>query len=209
MHDDEPVRPSKKDMEQRRDFIHDCCVTFKKQQNEEFHRSVYFDPHVPDDLVHCYYSLVPDIRGELSNIEPLPPGERLHRIDRHKIAAGTAYVILCSQPMRDDRQLQRSPTHEPDDEDTRLNALFAVYTGVVFLEKWNEGVGNSFVLSERALRFLSEHHKWMLRHIHYPLIFAAQTFYLLEQLCLVEHAYGGYSCKKRGCKLRVKEKVLP
>jgi hypothetical protein len=199
--DDEPNPPTADDMVNRQDFLQSCCDLFKESRKKRV-QLVYFDPAVPKDLTKRYYSLVPDIRAELSAAAPLPSGETRHRIDRHKISAGLAYTILCSQPMRDMRQLQASPTREPEDKETWLNALFALFVGITFLEKWNAGSGRRIVVSPKVTRFIAEHHKWMLRCVDYPLMFSAQTFYLIEQLCLMEAEQDKYFCGHLLCDAR-------
>ncbi len=186
----------------RKDFLKSCCDNFVLRMQAN-HKIAYYDPCVPSDLAGAYYDdLLPEIRAELvggHNEDPEP-----HPVDRHKIAAATAHLILALQPMRDAYQLQNSGTYDGE-PCSQMNSQFAIYTSVAVLDQWRSLSGKSkLVVTERAKRFIREHVKLMTKCHAYPIFAAAQSFYLFEELCLAEAKLAGSPiCHKRDCSERL------
>lgn len=143
----------------------------------------YCDSNIPGKLTNDYYDvLLPGIRAELAAYGETAP----HPVDRHKVAAAMAHLILAAQPMRNALQLHRSGTYEGE-LCTVMNSQFAIYTSIAILDRWRELDGKPKIrVSEKAKRFIREHVKLMTRCRQYPIFMAAQALYLFEELCLAD-----------------------
>lgn len=166
----------------RREFLQSCCDNFLAIMKAR-HRVAYCDSAVPGDLADAYYDmLLPEIRAELDKHDDVKPPP----VDRHKVAAATAHLILAAQPMRNAMQLQRSDEYEGE-LCTTMNSQFAMYASVAVIDLWRTLDGKPKIrVSEKAKRFIREHVKLMTRCHHYPIFMAAQAFYLFEELCLAD-----------------------
>lgn len=168
----------------RRQFLQSCCDHFLEKMHS-LHRVAYCDPNVPNDLMEAYYEMLPEIRAELAE-HGEADAQSPHPVDRHKVAAATAQLILATQPMRDAVQLHSSGTYEGE-PCSGMNSLFAMYTVVAILDQWRALAGEDEIrISEKAKRFIREHVKLMTKCHQYPIFMAAQAFYLFEELCLAE-----------------------
>ncbi len=176
-------------MQHRREFLQSCSENFLAIMRARNHVA-YCDSNVPGDLAKMYYDeLLPGIRAELAGCDDGKP----HLVDRHKVAAATAYLILAAQPMRNATQLHRSGTYEGE-LCTVMNSQFAIYVSVAILDLWRTLAGEPKIqVSEKAKRFIREHVKLMTRCRQYPIFMAAQALYLFEELCLAEAKYASSS----------------